>query len=139
MSLIPSFQNHIQKQLEKTFEEFRMFDELLNPYPRFNIKENENNFEIEIEALGLKKDEIKVEIEDNILTISTHKKIEKEDTNSTFIKRELFFETNFTKSFKLSENVDVEKIESKLEDGVLKIFIPKLENKSPNKRLIEIK
>lgn len=108
--------------------------------PAVNIKETETGFELELAAPGLKKDQFSIEVDQNLLTISSERKDENESKNAegTYSRREFSYSA-FKRSFTLPETVDSEKIEAQYEDGVLHIAIPKKEEALPKpKRLIEI-
>jgi HSP20 family protein len=93
-------------------------------YPKVDVKGNENQLIIEAEVPGLKRDQISVEVDGNILRIKGEKKIKDEHKSQSYIHRELKH-SSFCRSFKLPENVNVDKIESSFQDGVLEITIPK--------------
>ena len=105
--------------------------------PAVNIKEDENKFSIEIAAPGLNKDDFNVNLENNILTISSEKesKDEEKDKDGKYMRREFSY-CKFNRSFNLPETVDDEKIEAKHNNGVLEVNIPKKETskqKAPKK------
>lgn len=104
--------------------------------PLTNILETDKEIKIELSVPGIEKSAIKIFSEDKILKITYENKIENNLENENFIRKE--FETSsFSTSFKLPENISVDGIESKMENGILKISIPKLEKKSSIK-LIDI-
>ncbi|XP_044504817.1 18.5 kDa class I heat shock protein-like [Mangifera indica] len=87
---------------------------------------------------GLKKEEVKVEIEDNsVLQISGERNVEKEDKNDTWHRVERS-SGKFSRRFKLPENVKLERIKASMEDGVLTVTVPKVEVKKPEAKAIEI-
>ncbi len=96
--------------------------------PAVNIKETEKSFEVEVAAPGMQKDNFKVELENNLLTISSEKKEEhKEKEGEKFTKREFSYQS-FQRSFTLPQGlVEEDKIEAKYSDGVLHLIIPKSE------------
>lgn len=103
--------------LEKEFE---------NTIPSVNIKENNKEFNIELAAPGFNKNDFKVSVEDNILTISAEKKEEKKEENERFTRKEFSYNT-FSRSFTLPQSVNTDKIDAKYADGILKLCIPKKE------------
>ena len=106
--------------------------------PSANIKETEDNFGIEVVAPGFKKEAFKVEVHDRNLTISAEEKTESEEKNETFLRKEYSF-GSFTRSFRLPNTVDSDKIEATYEDGVLQVTIPKKEEAKPKEpKLISI-
>ena len=107
-------------------------------FPAVNVIEKENAFKIELAAPGLKKEDFKVNVHENTLTISTEKKEEKTENVGKYTRKEFNFST-FKRSFALPKNVDGEKIVAIYNDGVLGLELPKKEQSKPKEpRLIEI-
>lgn len=107
--------------------------------PAVNIKENSKNFQVELAAPGMNKDDFKIEVEDNTLTISSEKQHEKEVKEDENYTRKEFSYQSFQRSFKLSKDVvDIENIEAKYENGVLHLLIPKKEEVKQTSRTIKI-
>ena len=94
--------------------------------PPVNIHENNEGFHLELVAPGLKKEDFKVNLDKGLLTISYEKKAESESNNYKTHRREFNF-TNFKRSFRVDDVINVEGIEAKYEDGVLKLYLPKKE------------
>ena len=111
--------------------------------PAINIFESENAYEVEVAAPGLTKDDFKIRIdEDNQLIVSMEKKQEqKEDKKEGRYLRREFSYTQFQQTMILPDDVEKDKIEAKVEHGVLKVNIPKrkIEEEPKNERQIEIK
>jgi HSP20 family protein len=107
--------------------------------PAVNIKETADMFEVEVAAPGMKKDDFKVELNNNMLTISSEKKEEHEDKEGKYNRKEFSYQS-FQRSFQLSkEAVDADNIQAKYENGVLRLMIPKREEvKQKPARLINI-
>jgi HSP20 family protein len=107
--------------------------------PAVNIQENLTNFVIELAAPGLNKENIAIEVEENILKVSSEvtSKTETEDTERKFTRKEFNFR-NFSRSFTLPETVDVENIAASYENGILLVTIPKKEEQKALKRMVEI-
>ena len=104
--------------------------------PAVNVKETETDFKIEVAAPGLKKEDIKVEMENGVLSISAENKIEKEesDKNGRYTRREFSY-SSFKRSFSVDEKtVDAEKIDAKYENGVLNLTLPKKTKSEPEKK-----
>lgn len=118
----------------------RPFAENSLTIPSVNVKEQENGFEIEVAAPGIKKEDFKINLERNVLTISSENKSETEEIkeDGKFTRREFNY-SSFSRSFTLPELVEVEKIEAAYEDGILKVSVPKKEIHSPALKTIEIK
>ncbi|GAB4375423.1 MAG: Hsp20/alpha crystallin family protein [Salibacteraceae bacterium] len=129
-----------QNPLWSTFP--RLFDELLNDWntgsmmrsatmPAVNVKETDDAFHVEVAAPGYTKDSFKVELDNDVLTISSEMRHEDENKNEQYTRREFSYQS-FVRRFNLPENmVDADKIEAKYENGILRVYIPKLESARP--------
>lgn len=98
--------------------------------PAVNIKENTESFIVELAAPGLNKEDFKLHVEDNFLTISAEKKSENEQNEQSYTRKEFSF-TPFKRSFTLPKTVDSDKIEASYTNGILNIHIPKKEEAKP--------
>lgn len=106
--------------------------------PAVNVKETENEFTIEVAAPGMTKKDFNISFHNNVLTISSEKKEEKEDKGDNYTRREFAYQS-FQRSFTVADNaVDSDKITAKYNDGILFIHLPKREEVKP-KPLKEIK
>src|SRR5436190_4896062 len=97
--------------------------------PAINIRETGNSYEVEMAAPGMNKEDFKVELDNNILTISSEKSDEREEggENEKYSRREFSYQS-FQRSFSLpKEVVDEDKIQARYRDGVLNLTIPKKE------------
>ena len=113
-------------------------DSSINAFvPKVNTREAEDAYHIEIDLPGMKKEDINIEVVDNQLIISGERKLKNELKEDDYYKIETSI-GKFQRVFSLPENIDIEKIEAKSEDGVLEVIIPKVEEKV-NKKKIEIK
>ena len=110
--------------------------EVKNFTPAVNEKVDEKGYYLEIDLPGVKKENIDISVNDGILTISGERKLEKKEEKENYTRIESFF-GRFERSFKLPADADLDNIEAKYEDGVLKIFIPK--KQKPEGKKIEIK
>lgn len=107
--------------------------------PSVNIVEGKEDFRIEVAAPGLSKDDFKVNLENNVLTISSEKEDRKEQKEERYMRREFSY-TSFRRSFSLPNSVDSEKINASHNNGVITITIPKREEaKVKPAKQIEIK
>ena len=127
-----------------------IIDELLKPdwlggmqpfnasIPAVNIKETDTSFGIELAAPGKTKDDFNIEIDHNVLTISSETKSENEETQGKYTRKEFNY-SSFRRAFTLPETVNAETINATYENGVLNVALPKKEEALPKpKRLIEI-
>lgn len=105
-----------------------------------DVRETENAYELDVDLPGFKKDEIQVGLEDGYLTISASKGLDKDEKNKEgkYIRRERY-SGHCTRSFYIGEGVKKEDVHAKFEDGILRLQLPKVENKEiENNRYIEI-
>lgn len=111
-----------------------------NSLPAVNVKETAETFEVEVAAPGMNKEDFKVELNNNVLTISSERKNEHEEKEDEKFTRREFSYQSFQRSFTLSkEAVDADNIQAKYENGVLRLSIPKREEvKQKPARLINI-
>jgi HSP20 family protein len=106
--------------------------------PAVNIAETENEFEVELAVPGLKKEDFKINLEKNVLTVSAEKKAEEVNGNKKYSKREYSY-SSFTRSFTLPQSADQNKIEADYTDGILKLTIAKKEEAKIVTREIAVK
>lgn len=107
--------------------------------PAVNIQETEGNFLVEVAAPGKKREDFNIELENDILSISSEQKMEKESGENKKYTRKEFDYTYFKRAFSVPENVESEKISASYENGVLMINLPKKEEeKAKGKRMIKI-
>ncbi len=137
----PTFKNLIESFFEN---DFPTFGSSLNKWigttiPSANIKETNDNFLIELAAPGSQKEDINIDLDNDVLTISSEQKEEKTEEKDNYTRREFNY-SSFSRSFYLPEIADSEKISAEYKDGILNITIPKKESaiKKAQKR-IEIK
>ena len=116
-----------------------VFDSSANKtIPEVNVLENGDSFKIEVAAPGLDKKDFKIDLNNNVLTISSEKEAKNEDEKENYIRREFSY-SSFQRSFSLPESVDQEKIKANHKDGILRIEIPKRdEAKEKPKKEIKI-
>lgn len=106
--------------------------------PKVDIVENEASFEVQVSLPGFKKEDIKVEVDENKLTISGERKFEKQEEDKN--KKYHLVETeygSFTRSFSLPNHANVAAIAANFKDGILELSIPK-ENKEQKKQVISV-
>jgi HSP20 family protein len=108
--------------------------------PAINIKETTDSYEVEVAAPGMNKKDFTVQLEGNILSISSEKEVNKEQSESVRYTVREFSYQSFSRTFTLQKDVvDTEKILATYEDGVLHLLIPKREEaKQKGPRRIEI-
>lgn len=108
--------------------------------PAVNVEEHPDNYEIDVAAPGMKKEDFHLKIENGVLTISAEHKTEKHEEEKRNFSRREFSYTSFQRSFSLPEElVNAENIGAKYADGILTITVPKREEVKPKpSKIIEI-
>jgi len=99
--------------------------------PAVNILETDDNFQIELAAPGLAKEDIKIDVEQDILKISAKKTTEKEGKEEKKYTLREFNISNFERTFTLPETVDNQAISAKFENGILVLTLTKKEEAKP--------
>lgn len=135
---------HPEENIDKFFDTDRFFNtnparwrtETETVLPKVNVKEDENSFHLEAETPGMEDKDINIEVHNGVLTIKGHKESESDNKKENYHIRE-FSSQSFERSFKLSDRVDTGKVSAKIENGVLRIDLPKHEQVKPQK--IEVK
>ncbi|NJD23613.1 MAG: Hsp20/alpha crystallin family protein [Melioribacter sp.] len=130
----------LHDRIQRYFDDFPNFGFNLNDnfYPRIDISEDKENINVIAEIPGVKKDEIKITLQDNILTIEGEKKKESEKKENNYFRSERMY-GSFKRCFTLPDLVDSEKVEAKFEDGMLNIQLKKIEQRKRNEKVIELK
>lgn len=104
--------------------------------PLVDIIEDDQNYVIKAELPGVKKEDIKVGVQDDVLTVSGHRHYEKEEKDKKFHRIERSY-GSFARSFTLPEDSDGEKVSAEFKDGMLKVLLPKTERVKPKQ--VEVK
>ncbi|MBL7757443.1 MAG: Hsp20/alpha crystallin family protein [Chitinophagaceae bacterium] len=135
---IPSVFDDFFKPWNEWFENGGMIGRMLK-VPAVNITEHEKEYQVALAAPGLKKDDFKIDMDGNMVTISSEKEESKEDKDKRYTRKEYSY-SSFSRSFTLPEDVNRDKIEAKYEDGVLTLLLPRKEEvKKPAGKQIAIK
>jgi HSP20 family protein len=106
--------------------------------PTANVTETEKEFLIKAELPEVQKEDVKITLENDVITISGERKKEKEEKSVNEIRIESFYGT-FSRSFRLPDNVDVNGIRAESKDGVLRLHIPKTAAAKPKAIAIDVK
>jgi HSP20 family protein len=131
--LFPSLMNEIFKP-----DWFGGMDNFKTHLPAVNIKENEKDYELQLAVPGRKKEDFQIEVNENLLTISSETKSEENVENENFTRREFSF-ASFKRAFTLPETIDEDNIKATYVDGILTFNLPKKEEALPKpKRMIEL-
>lgn len=94
--------------------------------PATNITETKDEYKVTVAAPGLKKSDFKIDVQGNMLTISSEREDTKEEKDARYTRKEYSY-SSFNRSFTLPEEVNQDKIEASYEDGVLRLTLPKKE------------
>lgn len=94
--------------------------------PAVNVKENNDDFTIEVAAPGFEKKDFKIDLNNNLLEISSQKEMNNEEENGRVVRKEFCY-SSFKRTFSLPETVESDKIKATYKDGILSIQIPKRE------------
>ena len=107
-------------------------------FPALDIHETEKNYEVNLDLPGMEKKDIEIAISDGVLNITGERKAEMKDEKKSCIRSEISY-GKFTRSFRLSDDVDEENIKASFSNGVLTIAIAKREPVKPEVKQIAIK
>jgi HSP20 family protein len=117
---------------------FPTFNARANSMPAVNIRENEKNFLLELAVPGMDKKDLKIDISEDVLTISSETRNESEENQDGYRRKEFSY-SSFCRSFYIPDNVSKEKIGAEYKDGILTIELPKMEeDKSKVSRQVKI-
>jgi len=126
--------------IQKYFEDFSLtrssFSETFSP--KIDISEEKNKIIVEAEIPGVNKEDLKITLQDNILTLEGEKKKVDQEKEKNFYRIERTY-GSFKRSFTLPLDVDSEKVDAKFEDGLLKISLQKIEEKKKIAKNIKLK
>ena len=123
MSLIKS---KFPKAMDELLNPYRFFENSSNWWPATNIKEDENNYQIELAVPGYKKEDFNIEAENGVVTIKAQHKMEDEQKEENYTRKEFSYQS-FQKSFTLPEGIKEDDIKAKYKDGILNLEIAKSE------------
>jgi HSP20 family protein len=141
MTLVKFNNRPLSKTIDSVFDElFTNFPSNWNTTagsPAVNIHETKDGFHLELNAAGLNKEDIKVNIENGLLTVSFEKKEESKSDEYKTIRREFGYRS-FTRSFNLDDQVDADNVQAKYENGILKLFLPKREPAKASTKQVSI-
>ena len=145
MSLV-KFSNHVPSVFDRFFDNDlfdwsnRNFSLTNTTLPSVNIRENTGEFKVEVAAPGFDKGDFKLELNNDVLTISSEKQLENETKGDEHYSKREFSYQAFTRSFTLPDSADAERIDATYDKGILYVSIPKKEDSKPKpSRMIEIK
>lgn len=109
-----------------------------NYIPKVRISEDRDNFYVKLEIPGITKDDVKVSIENNVLTVNGVKKQERKSEETNLITNEIYY-GEFSRSFNITNDIKVDSIDAEYKDGILNITLPKIEEAKPVVKEVNIK
>ncbi|MCX6161213.1 MAG: Hsp20/alpha crystallin family protein [Ignavibacteriae bacterium] len=106
--------------------------------PRTRITEDKDNFYIHMEMPGTPKEDVKINVENNLLSVRGEKKQQTKTEDTNLIMNEIVY-GEFTRSFNISKEIKLDAIEAEFKDGILNITLPKIEEAKPVVKEIQVK
>jgi HSP20 family protein len=140
---IMNIADEMNRMLDRFFGGTGLLDEMESMVetewaPRVNIAETRDNYLVEVEVPGMKKEDIHISLKDNLLTIEGERKHETASRDRNYHRRESFY-GKFSRSFTLPDDVLKDKIDASYENGILTITLPKSEEAKPKEIEVKIK
>lgn len=123
---------------DSIFNDTFFSDRMMTRVPAVNISESKDHYHVELAAPGLKKEDFKLSLDSNVLSISVEQSQQENKEDRNYNKKEFSY-SSFVRSFTMPDAADENGIEAKYTDGVLCIDIPKREEAKIQSRQIEIK
>ncbi len=134
---LPSIFDNFFKPWDEWFDTSRSPWNSLLSVPAVNICETKDEYKVSLAAPGMQKNDFKIDIKGNMLTISSEKEENKDESDKKFTRKEYSF-SSFSRSFNIPEDVNQEKIEAKYDAGVLELMLPKREEAKKTKESKQI-
>jgi len=133
-----SFDPWVNNLFDGLFGESLHSGRSLAKFPSVNVAESEKAFHVDFAIPGFSKDDFKISVEDDVLTVSGERKTENTEETKKYSRKEFNY-TSFKRAFTLPQNVDVEKIEANYKDGILSLEVVKTEEQKPAVKEIAVK
>ena len=124
--IAPAFNSLIENFFGKDLTDFIGKDVFGSTVPAVNVKENAEQYLVEVAAPGLKKEDFLIELHNNLLSISAENKEEKAEKNEKYTRREFHY-NSFQRTFTLPHHIESDKIDARYVDGILHLMLPKKE------------
>lgn len=125
MPTFPTFSNFFDSLFEREFPDV-FKTKAYYTVPAVNVIENKDSFQLELAAPGMNKNDFKLNLNNDVLSIKVEKENEKEENENNYMRKEFSY-SSFERSFTLPDSVNSDNINAAYENGVLKISIPKKE------------
>jgi len=134
---------YLQNRNDQNYDLFDAFDDFFRPVffdegnaLRTNIKENDDEYSLDIEMPGYSKDQIKVSLDDGYLTVSAKKEQKEEDGKKKYLRKEIT--ESCQRSYYVGDSVTQEQIKAKYDNGILSLTVPKAQPKQIQSHFIDI-
>ncbi len=137
-NLKPKFSGMVEKFFGYKMNNEVSDDEFVSTIPSVNIEDNEKSFDLKIAVPGMSKKDINVEINGDLIYITSEKQFEKEEQEKDFFRKEFAY-ASFQRIFELPDGADKENIKADLKNGILSISIPKNEEYLKKHKKITVK
>ena len=147
MALVKFYNRPVNKSFNNLMDDFFatvpsiLRDDVVTPsfrsFTPVNIKETENDYVLEVVAPGFQKEDFRINLDNNTLTVSAETKEETENQNEKFVRKE-FKQQSFSRSFTIDEKIDAENISAKYVNGVLTLNLAKKQEVKPQVKEISI-
>ncbi len=126
----------MERLLEEFFPTVRREEREFVWAPAVDVYEDEKAYVVEVDLPGLRKEDVRVTVQDNVLTIQGERRLQREEKGVDFHRQERFY-GKFLRSFTLPDTVDAQRVSAEFKDGVLRLTLPKREPSAG--RVIEVK
>jgi len=136
-TVMSPFNELVNEFFGRDITQFLGHDDMKRSTPSVNITERNSDYKLELLAPGYERQDLKMAVENEVLTISAEHKHEATKENERFTRRE-FTRSSFSRSFRLPEGTQHDQIKADHQNGVLNVIIPKVEVKKPSVREIQI-
>jgi|SRR5690554_680763 HSP20 family protein len=133
----PKFPNIVERFLGKRITDEATNNEEVSVIPSVNIADVDKAFEVSVALPGLEKKDVKIEVHNDCLIVSSEKQYEKEEKNKNWMRREYGY-ASFQRKFQLPESADQDRIQAEMKNGVLSIKVAKKEGYIESKKQIAI-
>lgn len=133
-AMFPEFFNDVMENFMNNSD----LSAVKNTQPLSNVKETEKGFEVEFALPGFSKNDVEIDVNDNVLTVSSKKEESKNEENENYTRREFYY-GEFKRSYSLPKSVDQENIKATFKDGILTLDLPKKPELQPKSLKIAIK
>lgn len=137
-NLKPNFPNVIEKFFGNKIDEHAEATESIATVPSVNITDKQKFFELSVAVPGFDKKDLKLEVKDQCLIISSEKQYKKDENEGNWMRREFGY-ASFQRMFQLPDNADPKQIAASMRNGVLKIKVGKLKGHNSGRKIVSVR